>query len=76
VSMYENRFEKTIANYKKIIDKISSNISLSYLNPILNEHFIVSEFNCMVGIKASLEEIKKLWVRITKEYPLKVKYEK
>lgn len=30
----------------------------------------------MVAIKASLEEIKRLWARVTKEYPAKVKYEK
>jgi hypothetical protein len=45
-------------------------------NGIANENFILSEYNCMVAIKASMEEIKKLWVRIIKDYPTKLKYER
>lgn len=45
-------------------------------NGITNENFLLSEYNCMVAIKASIEEIRKLWVRIIKEYPTKLKYER
>jgi hypothetical protein len=73
---YDERFMKAFANYKKFVDKISANNTLSYLSPVINENFIISEFNCMVAIKVSMEEVKKLWGRIVKEYPAKGKYDK
>lgn len=53
-------------NYKKYIEKIASNSALAFLNPVLNENFYVSEYNCMLAIRISLLEIKNLWSRIAK----------
>lgn len=64
-----------MGSYRKFLEKVSGNSSLGYLMPILNDNFILSEYNSMVAIKTSLEEIRKLWTRIIKEYPPKGKYD-
>jgi hypothetical protein len=73
---YEGRYDKTLGSYRKFMEKVSGNGSLGYLSPILNDNFVLSEYNCMVAIRASLEEIRKLWGRIVKEYPPKGKYDR
>lgn len=52
---YESRYEKALANYRKFLEKLSGNSSLGYLSPILNDNFVLSEFNSMVGVKVALE---------------------
>ena len=50
----KSRYNKALATYNSLLGQLTAKPP-SYIKHLLNQNFILSEYNCIVAIRASLD---------------------